>query len=150
MTAVTIDEFEQIERRADRTLAVAYGFRHVRNIVLCTAALGIVNSALRRLLDKSLSPDKLEPLTQAQAAELTKKLQQLHAVLLAMLRACGPVLRSHFLFRKSITGLEASTEDLADIIEDLVLADNPKFRTLLKDSIQALSPVETAGLVGRM
>lgn len=149
MTATTFDQFDQMERRADRTLAVVYWVKHVKNVALCAASMAAVDFVLRQLI-KSLSAEHLEALSAEQAAELTKKLQDLHHNLVGLFR-CGACnqLSSSRLFRSSIKGLEASTEDLEDVIEDLVMSEDPRFKALVADCVTSIPPAP-AELVGRM
>jgi hypothetical protein len=141
--------FDQLESNAENSLAWVLWAKNVKNVAVAAVMMALVNKVLGSFLS-SLTADRLNVLSHEQAKEFRAKLQQIHAPLVLLLnhRGCG-VLKSNLLFRSSIEGLEESAEDLSDIIEDLVLADNPQFNKLVHDCVQALSH-ESVGLVGRM
>jgi hypothetical protein len=140
--------FDQMEREADRTFALALWAKHASVFGKVVMLLTLVSWALRGLV-RSLSPDKLNSLATEHALELTKRLQETHEVMTQLSRmtdihrlserpVIGPLLRS----------VQDSTENLGDIIEDLLLSENEEFRGLVGSSVQILSqhsPVETIG-----
>ena len=142
--------FDQMERNADRTLGIALWAKHAKNMALCAGLMKLLHGFLSNLVG-SLSADKLDALTKEQALELTKKLQELHAQLTSLLEMPGfSQLGSRTFFRASVHGLEEATEDLGDIIEDLVLSENEEFRSLVSNCTTGLSSSRVVGSVGRM
>ena len=139
-----------MERRADRTLGFALWAKHVKNTALCALALAALNQLVISLVN-SISADKVEALTDEQRVELKKKLLEVReklAGLLNMNAMCH--LSRSWMFRGSVRGLESSTEDIADIIEDLVLSENKEFRSLLSDCVEKVNSKQAAGELARM
>ena len=148
MSAVTLT-FDQMERGADRTLALVYWVKHLENVAVCTFGLLALRFILRRFI-RSLTVDRLDTLSAGQSSDIRKKLQQVHENLLSMLSRCSdcPVNKCNPVSRFALNGIEESAEDLSDIIEDLVLAGTPKFRDFIRDSVQSIS--RPAATVARM
>lgn len=145
-TALT---FDQLESHAETSLAWVLWAKNAKNMVFLAAMMALVSVIIKRFI-ASITPERLEPLTPAQADEFKEKLQQIHGSLLILLRMRGcQALKSNLLFRFSVAGLEDRAEDLSDIIEDLILAGNPQFNKLVQDCVQALSH-EPVGLSARM
>ncbi len=143
--------FDQMERSADRTLAVVLWAKHVKNIAEGTVLFAATNALLRSLV-RSLSRDeKLNSLSDKQAKELAASLTELYDHLASMLDQNGIVLmRRNSLFRGSIDGIEQSAEDLCDIIQDLKLSYNQDFRAIVADCVTSLSSAHPVEPVGRM
>lgn len=142
--------FDQLESSADHTLACVLWAKRAQNVLLGATLTAIAELLLARLVS-SMTAEKLNSLTPEQAAELRKSLQELHSHLVYILRhrICQR-LSDRVLFRRSISGLAEGAEDLGDIIEDLVLASNPQFKTLVSDCVQALSQEQAVGAIGHM
>ncbi|MGA8530918.1 MAG: hypothetical protein WB622_14475 [Acidobacteriaceae bacterium] len=138
--------FDEMERSADRTLAVALWARHVRGWISGIVFFAALHAALRGLL-RSLSADtRLAALTDSQATELTARLREIHENLSHVLDHHGMrVLRTKPVFSMLISSLEEDTEDLYDIIENLVLAGDKEFRSLISDCIRHLPSAEPVG-----
>jgi hypothetical protein len=143
--------FDQMEREADRTFALALWAKHASLFGQVVMLLTLVSWALRGLVRSLSSTDRLNSLTTEHAVELTKRLQETHEVLTQLSRmtdihrlterpVVGPLLRS----------VQDSTEDLGDIIEDLLLSENKEFRRLVASSVQTLSQHPPAETIGRM
>ncbi|MFB3815409.1 MAG: hypothetical protein ACE14L_14990 [Terriglobales bacterium] len=131
--------FDQMERSADRTLAAVYWAKHLENVVACAVGLTVLNRTLRRFV-RSLDSGLLESLTTEQAADLKTKLQTIHSNLASRLRECQTCAHScNWISRAALKGIEASTEDIGDIIENLSFSRDPQFRSLLRDSVQAIA-----------
>jgi hypothetical protein len=143
--------FDQMDRSADRTLAIVLWARHVKNVAEGTLLFATLNAFLRSLV-RSLSRDeKLNSLSDEQTKELTLKLTELHTHLAEMLDHNGIVLlRRKSLFRGSIDGIEESAEDLCDIVHDLKLSYNQDFRAIVADCVTSISSAHTTEPVGRM
>jgi hypothetical protein len=146
-SAVTFDE---MEREVDRTFALALWAKHASLFGQVVMLLTLLSWALRGLI-RSLSSDRLDSLSTEQAVELTKRIQETHEVMtqlsritdihrLSERRVIGPLLRS----------VQDSTENLGDIIEDLLLSENETFRQLVATSAQTLSQHSPAETIGRM
>jgi hypothetical protein len=142
--------FDQMERSADRTLAVVLWAKHVKNIAEGTVLFAALHQLLRSLV-RSLSKDeKLNALSDEQARELAASLTQLYTHLADMLGHNGLVLmRRNSLFRGSIDGIEKNAEELFDIIQDLKLSCNPDFRAIVAECVTNVS-AHSVDHVGRM
>jgi hypothetical protein len=149
MTTATMT-FNQMETRAERTLALVLWAKHAHRVVKGAMLVTLVSRAVRGLVN-SLTPERLESLTQKQTIELTKRLQEVHEALVELCRAAEKVnLSQHPIWRSPIRSVEESTEDLGDIIEDLVLSENEQFRQMIADCAQPRPQTVTAGTLGRM
>lgn len=147
-TALT---FDQMERRAETTLGVALWAKNAKNNAVAAMWLAVLDQAVKGLVKLVSSKDKLVALSDQQALELAKKLQNVNYQLDFLFhRNRVKELRNNILFSGSLNGLESSAEDLGDIIEDLMLSCDPRFRSTLKDCIQALPLARSADLVGSM
>src|SRR5580658_7265238 len=77
--------FDQMERRAERTLGVALWAKHVKNVAEGTVLFAGLHTLLRSLV-RSLSKDeKLNSLSDKELVELTASLTELHDHLASML-----------------------------------------------------------------
>jgi hypothetical protein len=142
--------FDQMERSADRTLAFVLWAKYVRNMAVAAGGLAVLDRLVKSLVLSLSHDNRLVSLSDEQATELAKKLQGLHSQMDFILRRNTVVKwRSNMLFAHSLNGLESSTEDLGDIIEDLLLSCDPEFRSMIGDCVRALTP-RTAELVGHM
>jgi len=142
--------FDQMERDADRTLAVVLWAKYVKNMALAAGGMAILDQLVKSLVKSLSHSDKLASLSDEQAVDLAKKLQELHSQIVFLLRRNIVVQwRTKMLFSGSLNGLAASADDLSDIFEDLVLSCNPEFRSMLTECVRAL-PSRSVELVGRM
>lgn len=142
--------FDQIERNADRTLAIVLLAKQAKNYATGLVLFAALHQLLRSLI-RSLSNEKMNSLSDEQAKELTATLQQIHAQLVGIIdhdSTCS--LKRKSLFKPLIDGIEENTEDLCDIIEDLVLSCNQNFRTIVSDCVQSIVSVHSAEPVGRV
>lgn len=150
MTTSTLT-FDQMERSADRTLAFALWAKNVKNVALAAMWMKILDLSVKRLVNSFARNEKLAGISDEQAKELAKKLQEIHSQLDFLLHRSTVIQwRSKWLFSASVNGIESSVEDLADIIEDLILSCNPKFRSLLVECVGTLSSTHSAETVGRV
>ena len=142
--------FDQMERSADRTLALVLWAKSIKNIALAAGGMVLLDQLTRSLVRGLSQKDKLASLSNDQAADLAKKLQELHSQLDFLLRRKTVVAwRTTFLFAASLESLTESTTDIGDIIEDLILSGNSEFRSMIVGCVQAL-PSHSAELVGHM
>lgn len=138
--------FDEMERNADRTLAVALWARHVSGWISGIVLFAALHGALRALLRSLSAGTRLTTLSDAQAAELASRLREIHEQLSHVLNHRGmQILRAKPIFSKLISSLEEDTEDLYDIIENLVLAADKDFRSLISDCVQHLPSAEPVG-----
>jgi hypothetical protein len=142
--------FDQMERNADQTLAFVLWAKNVKNMALAAAWMAVLDRVAKHLV-KTLSHDqKLASLSDEQAMDLAKKLQEIHYQMDFLLRRTTVAQwRTKMLFAASLDGIAASTDDVADILEDLILSCSPEFRSILVGCVRAL-PSHSAELVGRM
>lgn len=125
--------FDEVERSADRTFAYALLAKAAQGYVIAVLRLAELNSALDQLL-KTLKPCQIDSLRSEQKQWLGCRLPEIHS-LLALIsgseeaEAIGklPILAS------LITRLRDSTEDMGDIIEDVLLINDETFGTLIRD-----------------
>jgi hypothetical protein len=138
--------FDEMERSADRTLAVALWARHVSGWISGVVLFAAFHATLRGLLRALSGGTKLASLTDAQAADLAVRLREIHEQLSHVLdHRRMRVLRTKPVFPRLISSLEEDTEDLNDIIENLVLAGDREFRSLISDCVQHLPLAEPVG-----
>jgi hypothetical protein len=139
--------FNELERQSEFTKGWALAAKNARNAAVGVALTMVASAALDRLV-KSLAPEKLGTLSKENKAELTAHLQDLHSLLAACCR------RSQHdqsrLFRYLRANIENRTEDLGDIIEDLVLSEDEQFKALLADCVRSISAPAPSELVARM
>lgn len=132
--------FDQMERRADRTFAVALWTRHVRSWLGCVVSFAILHYTLRTLLHSVDATGQLTALKEDQASELADKLRGVHAQLMYVLDLPEMAdLKKKTIFSSFIGSLEEDTEDLYDVIENLAFSTNREFRSLISDCVQHLS-----------
>jgi len=143
--------FDQMERNADRTLAVVLWAKHVKNIVLAALWFAVLNQALRSLVKSLSGSGKLNSLSDDQVKELTAKLQEIHEHARNILdhdAIC--FIRRTPLLKSRINRLEENVEDISDVIENLILSCNPEFRALVADCVQKVSSAHSAEPVAHM
>jgi hypothetical protein len=142
--------FDEMERSADRTLAVVLWAKHAGNFAVGVVLFAVLNETLRAFV-RSLSSEKLNSLSDGQAKELNGRLQEIHVQLMTVLdhnAIC--FLKRKKMFGWFITQLEKRAEDLSDIIEDLALSCNSEFRAIIADSVKSVSSAHSAEPVGRV
>lgn len=139
-----------MQRDAERTLAVVLWAKYFKNMVLAAAGMALLRQITKTLVNRLSRGNKLASLSDEQAADLAAKLQGVYSQLDFLLHRTPIVQwRSKMMFVGSMNGIEESAVDLEDIIEDLLLSSNPKFRSVLVDCVKAL-PAHSAELVERM
>lgn len=142
--------FDQMEREADRTFALALWAKHASLFSQVVMLLTLVSWAVRGLV-RSLSPRQLNSLSTEHALDLTKRLQEIHEVMTQLSRMTD----IHRLSERPVIGsllqsVQNSTEDLGDIIDDLLLSENEEFKRLVASSVQTLSQHSPTETIGRM
>lgn len=143
--------FDQMERNADRTLAVALWARHATGLAASIPWFGVLHTLLRHLLRSLAREGRLSSLSDSQALELAGRLRELHTQLMYLLDHWAmQKLKTKPFFSRLIESLEEDTEDLYDVIENLVLSSNKEFRTLLGDCINHLSSADNPEPVARL
>jgi hypothetical protein len=139
-----------MERNADRTLAFVLWAKYVKNMALAAGGMALLDQLAKSLVKSLSHSDELASLSDEQAAELAKKLQELHSQIDFLLRRNIVVQwRTNMLFARSLNGLATSADDLSDIFEDLLLSCNPEFRSVITECVKAL-PSRSVELVGHM
>lgn len=147
--------FDRVERRADRTLAIVLLARRASNMMSLVVWFAVLNSCLKSLL-KSLATDKeLGSISDTQAEELNKTLQEIYSMLERILRRkCVIEWQRIPVLGTSIRHAEDHAEDLGDIIEDLAFSGNQDFRSMIAECAKSIRAADTkahsAELIGRM
>jgi hypothetical protein len=139
-----------MERSADRTLAVVLWVKHAKNLAVAVIYFTALNETLRMFV-RSLSGEKLNVLSDAQATELNTTLREIHEQLVKLLdhnAIC--FLRRQRMFGWFIGQLEQRAEDLSDITEDLALSCNSEFRAIVADCVRSVSSAHSAEPVGHV
>lgn len=132
--------FENMGRKADRTLGVVLFAKHVRHEAVGLLLFSVLEVTLRSLLRSASGNELLNSLSEDQAQELTSSLRKVHTGINSMLNKNAIcLLKRKPLFGRLINRIEEQTEDLYDIIENLVLADNSDFRRMVAESVEKLS-----------
>src|SRR5579884_2822549 len=128
--------FHDIEQTADRVLAYALLTRLAKNYVMCVYRLREVANPLEDLLAR-LPSDTVEKLAHDEsesAARLRSRLQELYAVLAGFSKS-GEATTLGGVPLPIIPGLvrriQDRTEDLGNIVVDILLARNEEFRSLI-------------------
>lgn len=131
MTTTAIS-FGDIEFSTNRTLAYAIlASQAAKNYLVAVYRMYEVEGALEDLL-AVLGPDRLEMLDPDQKTWLTPKLQEVHHHLANFSRSHEAETISKLpLLGNSVAKLQEYTEDLDDVIEDLVLVSDKDFRNLI-------------------
>lgn len=145
MSATTIT-FDEMERKSQETKGWALAAKNSRHRIVSGVLLGFVASMLKSLV-AALTPEKLEQLPEENSTKLTRDLQELHCLLASF--CSSPNLR--YLRRRPVTSgfldtIAESTEDLGDIVDDLVLAANEDFRGLLTECVESIPAAASAGV----
>jgi hypothetical protein len=142
--------FDQIEREADQTLAIVLWAKHIRIALLCAVFMQALSRVLRGLV-RSLSAEKLDTLSPEQIIDLKKKLSEVYSGLEGFVNFYEVQrMKASILYRGSIEDLEERTEDLSDIIEELELAGNKNFRSLLSECVEDINSKRHEGLLAHM
>jgi len=145
MTTSGTITFDQMERCADHTFALALFAKHASIATRVVMLMTLIAWAAKALV-RTLSAERLESLTQEQAIELTKRLQETHDLLLNLCQSVERVrLYERSFFAGPIRRLQESTEDLGDVIEDLILSENEQFRKLMAGCSDSLFQGAAAG-----
>jgi hypothetical protein len=116
-------DFGQIEFSANRTLAyVILASGSLNNYVVLVYRLSEVASELKKFLP-FLTPEYLESLSDRRKRRLTLRLQDAHRLLVQLSRSPEAETFSRFpILRRLVNRLREKTEDLAFVLDDLVLA----------------------------
>ena len=149
MTTSTIT-FDQMERRADRTLAVVLWAKHAKSVAFTALWFSVLNRLVQSLV-KSHSSERLNLLSDHQVKELTVRLQEIRENLVNILdhgNLC--LMRRNPLLRRRIEELEESIEDLSDVIENLLLSSNSDFRAIVADCVHTIASTRSAETIGHM
>ncbi len=142
MTAGCIT-FEQIESRAESTLALAIHVRRAKENVLAHTVLLPLLAYLNRELNKlitALKTPSVETCNDEQLVELADLLKQIHAFLGKLL--LGAEQSNLYRFKavqKRFKRIEDRCEDLESIIENIHLAVNPTFHKVVSSALAQLN-----------
>jgi hypothetical protein len=150
MTTTSIRVFGEIENSANR--ALAYAILAAQAAHAYVAAIRLSRDAAKALEDliRVLTPDSLAALSVEQKKWLTARLQEIHCHLATFARSADVTLASRVpVLGTFIQRIQDGTEDLGDIIEDLVLVDDVAFRNLIAACTNSLGTPKGEP-VGRM
>lgn len=95
----------------------------------------------------SLTAEEIARIPREEAIQLTKDLQELHRLLASFCRSQNFEQLNRTFIGLIANKIRESTEDLGDIIEDLVLSESEEFKLLISECAQGIS---TAAHSGRM
>lgn len=125
--------FDEIERKAERTLGYAFLAKAATGHVGVAYRLVKLSNGLDRLI-RVLTPDKIQAFTPEQCEGLTVQLQQLHRLLASVGKSEDFVTLGHVpLLGGCVENLRGRSVDLSDVIDDFVLLGNPGFQRLMSD-----------------
>ena len=141
MTAITAT-FNEIERDANRARAYALLAHTSRQVWIGTFLLWKASRKVKRFVEQ-FTPERIEAVPSDKAKELTAKLQELHCLLASFSSTEFGVLTKVPVFGFMITSLQESTEALVDIIEDLVLANDSEYQSLVAECAASLGLAPT-------
>lgn len=142
MTAGCIT-FEEIESRAESTLALAIHVRRAKENVFAHTVLLPLVVYLNRELNKltiALKTPSVETYNDEQLVELAALLKQIHAFLGKLL--LGAEQSNVYRFKavqRQFERIEDRCEDLESIIENIHLAINPTFHKVVSSALAQLS-----------
>jgi hypothetical protein len=149
MTSATVT-FDEIERVANRARAYALLAQTSKQVWVATILLWEVSRKVRGFV-KFLTPERIEAVPAHRVKEMTANLQELHRLLVASSCSQGASgLTTSPVFGSMIKSLQESTEDLGDIIEDLVLADDPEYQGLVASCAASLGLAPTSESSARL
>lgn len=131
-TTASVMVFGEIEISANRALAYAIlASQAAHGYLMAIVRLREVTKALEDLI-KVMSPDRLEGLSAEHKDWLKAKLQEIHKHLAAFSRSNDVVVLSGVpILSGYISRLQDDTEDLDDVIEDLILVSDADFLHLI-------------------
>src|SRR5215469_13062789 len=135
--------FEEIESRAESTLALAIYARRAKENVLAHTVLLPLLAYLNRELGKltlALKTPSIETWNDEQLAELADLLKQIHAFLGKLL--LGAEQSNLYRFKavqKQFKRIEDRCEDLESIVENIHLATNPTFHKVVSSALAQLN-----------
>jgi hypothetical protein len=134
--------FEEIESRAESTMAVAIFARQARDGLLAyTIGAPLLHFLVAKLdsLYRDLRTASLDTCDEKQLHEIADALRDLDKVLLKLVDAGRDSrLNSFRTLRNLLAKIEARTEDLESIIENINLAANPAFHKVVSSAIEKL------------
>ena len=139
--------FDELERNSEVTKGYALLAKNARSMFKSIVLMGLVSNKLD-LLMASLAPEKLELLSEENTSKLVRDLQDLHSLLAEF--SCWDHRSGGLLVRGFVQKVQDSTEDLGDVIEDLVLSQDKEFRTLLSECVQRVSAPVMSEPIGQM
>jgi hypothetical protein len=148
-TTASVRMFGEIESTANRALAYAILLSQAAHayITAIHRSHELVN-ALEQLI-RLLTPESLSRLTPEQKKWLTPRLQEIHGHLVTCSRSNEATMLSRLpVLGGLVTKIQDATEDLDDVIEDLVLADDVDFRNLIQACERNLNVPEGESVAG--
>jgi hypothetical protein len=148
--AATSMMFGEIETSTNRALAYAIlASQAAHAYITAIYSSRELANALGALI-KVLTPENLARLTEDQKKWLTPRLQEIHGHLVTSSRSSEAARLSRLpILGSLVTRIQDETEDLDDVIEDMVLANDPDFRNLIMACERNLN-VPEGELVARM
>jgi hypothetical protein len=134
MSATSIMVFGEIEVSTNRALAYAIlASQAARGYIMAIVRMREVTKAVEQLI-QALSPERLDGLSAEHKEWLKARLQEIHKHLAAFSRSNDVVAMSGLnlpVLSGLLARLQDDTEDLDDVIEDLVLVSDAEFRNLI-------------------
>lgn len=116
----------------------AEGYAKIAKTLNSTQAvvpLAFLDHCLTKLVGL-MTPDWIEALSDSEAKEVKESLQNLHRTLVSLLKREPE--KTVFFCAQLLSRIRDREEDLYDVIESLVLRNNPEFQALLSDCTSSL------------
>jgi hypothetical protein len=129
--------FTEIERSVTRARAYAALAQTSKHIVEGLFLTWKVSHKLKEFVDL-LTPRWIESIDADDAAKLTADLQELHTMLVHFSRDGADLRRFAPFLNSSIKSIQESTENIGDIIEDLVLSQDTRYKALVMQCAESL------------
>jgi hypothetical protein len=150
MSTTSIMMFGEIEFTTNRALAYAILASQTAHAYITAIHRSRELANALEALVKVLTSENLARLTQDQKKWLTPRLQEIHGHLVTSSRSSEAAILSRLpILGSLVTRVQDKTEDLDDIIEDLVLVTDADFRNLIAACERTIIASE-GELIGQM
>jgi hypothetical protein len=140
--AIPAATFYEVERDVKRTNAYVQLAKTSKHLIESAVLTWQISRKLEQFV-KRITPQWIEALPSEKIVSLTQDIQSLHGIL-AEYSSHGDTaeIGKLPLFGSCIKSLQQSTEDIGDIIEDLVLSQNEQYQSLVRQCADNLGLVD--------